>query len=406
MKKTVFTVVAIMVMIAINVTAGALIFLDIQFFQTPETTIRIDLIEVNLVEAVIKLTVEMTNPNHFELLIKNLELITFTDTGGKTVQTLIKDEHVSPLESKVFTATAHVGFNGATPGFLRSKLTGAVGVNLLGFIKKTLPLDISIITSVENVIQSLSSPILHVEADFKEVTQESVNISVKVDVYNPNTFEIYVESFLVNVETETGENLGNLVIKGGEIAAKSSLIYNGTGRILFKALESKRLMINVSGAAGAKVASINKSIPFYVDAQIKTPDLDTLLSDMSMDAVIRGDYKASLNGLIDYITFEVNNPHKITFLARNITVRLYRVDDDEECLIAEESLGEGIIKAQDVSSFNGKLVVPYPKLLPLKGGRLIPDGLKVAVKADVVLPVFNYSVQLGVVGYQDLRPFN
>lgn len=223
MKKTVFTVVAITVMIAINVTAGALIFLDIQFFQTPETTVRIDLIEVNPVEAVVKLTVEMTNPNHFELLIKNLELITFTDTGGKTVQPLIKNERVSPLGSKVFTATAYVGFNGVTPGFLTTKLTGAVGVNFLGFIKKTLPLDISIITSVENVIQNLSSPILHVEADFEEVTQESVNMTVEVDIHNPNTFEIYVESFLVDVETETGENLGHMVIKGGEIAAKSCL---------------------------------------------------------------------------------------------------------------------------------------------------------------------------------------
>lgn len=389
-------------MIIINLIVAALLFLDIRMFQAPETTISIDIIEINSEEAILQTTIDVNNRNTFGVITKNLEVVTTTPDGVGVSKVMIEGGEIPPNENRTFTATATIAFDGHSPKLLTTRLTGNIGVNI-GFIQKTIPIAINIVSSVEDVIKELAPPVVHLEADFGEITQESINVTGVIDVYNPNTFDIFIEDITAFITTETGKKVGNLNVTSGVITAKSSKELDSNGTILIDALNAKILFVNISGAAGAKVAGINKSLQFSVEAQIKVPDLGMFLSDLSTDAVISGDYRLSINGLIDTTIFEVYNPNKISLLAENITVGMYRIDNDEEQLIAECSLGGGIIKAENVTTFRGELTIPYHKLLPIRAGRLIPDWLKIIVRANLSIPGINYSIRVGVIGYQDFR---
>jgi len=164
-------------------------------------------------------------------------------------------------------------------------------------------------------------------------------------------------------------------------------------------------LVNMSGVAGAKIAGFNKSMSFSVEAEIKLPDIGALLSsDSSTDLVIKADFKASAIGLINDVTLEVHNPNKITLAVNDIVVSMYRIDNDEERLISEGNLEGGIIEAETIGFFKGQLVVPYAELFIPRGGNVIPDWMKIVVRANVSIQGINQSLWLGLIGYQDFHP--
>ncbi|MCK4996517.1 MAG: hypothetical protein KAR55_06475, partial [Thermoplasmatales archaeon] len=75
MKKRTVTLILVIVTI-INIIAGSLIFINIQIMQMPETTIKIDVLEMNSNEVVVQTTIDMYNPNGFDMIMKDFELIT------------------------------------------------------------------------------------------------------------------------------------------------------------------------------------------------------------------------------------------------------------------------------------------------------------------------------------------
>ncbi|MCK5259193.1 MAG: hypothetical protein KAJ69_06690, partial [Thermoplasmatales archaeon] len=203
-KVTIFLIATITI---INLIAGSLIFLDVQLMETPETTITIDILEINSDEIIIQTTIDVFNPNGFGIITKNFELIT-TDTSGNNVAHMLMDGGDIPSnENKTFISDILIDFDGYHPKTLTTKITGTIGAHL-GIIQKTIPLNIIIVTAVEDIIRDIAPPIIHIQVDFGEITQEQINIKGAVEAYNPNTFDIYLNKISINVETETGKNVG------------------------------------------------------------------------------------------------------------------------------------------------------------------------------------------------------
>jgi LEA14-like dessication related protein len=404
MRKKIINLILVMITI-INIIAATFIFFDIQILQAPETTISIDIIEINSDEAIIQTTIDIDNPNSFKIITKDLEIVIITPDGDQIAHMKIDGGHVPPNEKKTFTETFVIDFNDNSPGLLTTRLTGKLGMKT-GFIQKTILLAINVVTSVEDVIKQLAPPIINIKTDFREMTQERINISGVIDVYNPNTFDISIENISLEIKTDTGKNVGNLVVDKGTIIAKSSLKLNAGGEILLESLNAETLTINMSAIATAKIADFNKSLPLYVEVEMEVPDLETLLSpDPPLGVIIKTDFKASIKGLIIKLLLEVHNPSKIVLVGEDILVSIYSVNKEEKRLISKCDLEEGIIKAESVTFLRGEMIVPYFKLLPQKGEKIIPDGILVMVRGKAAIQGINQSIWLEVGGYQDLRPF-
>jgi hypothetical protein len=139
-----------------------------------------------------------------------------------------------------------------------------------------------------------------------------------------------------------------------------------------------------------------------VDADIVPPRLEQLLSDLPTEASLTGKYRYTLkNGLRDQIVFEVSNPNKLTFLATDITVKIYRIDRNKTRLISNGTLENGVITPQNITHLEGEMFIPLTKLWPRLGERFIPDRLQVTLRANITIPGVNQTIWIGMIGYQD-----
>ena len=406
MKKVVFTILVVAITVIYGIV-GALLFIDIQVMKAPETTIKIDILEINAEEALIKTTLWIENPNSFTLIIKNLEVMTTTTTGNEVARVSMEGGEIAPNGNRTFTSSEHIGFDGQNPELLTSKITGTVGMKFLGIIKKTLPISVNVITSVKDVIEDIAIPICHIQCDFGEITQEGINFTGILDIYNPNSFDMHIEDFSVRIETETGENVGYLDLAGKTLAAKSSINLSGSGRILIEALNAKILTVNVSGGAGVTIAGINKSIAFSTEAKLKIPSLkDILSSDSPTEAIIRTDMKLGRRKFISYMTLELRNPNKIALVARDIVFSVYRVDGEEETLVGDCTVEEAEVGLGDTTNLSAQVDLPFSKLFFSRGNGFLPDGLLVIVRANFTIPGLDQAFLIGVSGYEDLHMFS
>lgn len=405
-KRRIALTLLVVAILIINIIASVFIFLDIRLLETPEITIKVDLIEVNPEELIIYHSLEIYNPNQFEIIVDNFEVVANTIDGDEIARLKIEGGHIPSQANRTFESSDKIAFKGQGYSTLTSKITGIVGVKFLGLIKKTLPVAVNIITSVGDVIHDISAPIVHILGDFGELTQDGIDFTGTIDVYNPNPFDMYIEDLSVEIETETGESVGNLDVIGGTIPAKSSYNLYGTGRILTEALNAKTLNVNASTSAGVKIAGINKSVPFSIDAHLNIPRLEDIIPSITpTEALIKSDIKATLRGFISDVTLEVINPNKIGLIARDITFSIYRVDKDEKELVGKSIIEEEEVGAENSTEIKTQILLPYSKIFYSRGKGFLPDALLVLVRGNITIPGLDTHIWVGVSGYQDMHPF-
>ena len=403
MKKKIIAILFTIVTI-IYIIVGALLFLNIQLMETPEIIIKVEVAEVNSEEAILHTTIDIDNPNDFEIVAKNLEVVTTTPEGYVVARLSIEGGEIGSHGKKTFTKNVSVAFNGYSPKLLTSKITGEVGANTL-FIQKTIPLNIGVVTSIENLINELAAPSMNVMVEFVEITTEGIKINATMDIYNPNTFEIYIENISTEIETKTGKKVGNVDLIGDVIAAKEYLPLNSSGIILFEALNAEKLVINMRGAAGAKIAGFEKNLSFNIQTGIIVPDLEELLLSKDKPTIlsIKVDEKLTLKGIVFYVSMEVNNSYKVDLLVKDIVSRVYVVDGDGLHLIGENNKVEDILAEVGTSGLcSCEVLVPFSNLFPI---RWSTDWLMVSVSGSVTIKGVNQSVYIEIRGYHDLHLF-
>ena len=399
MKK----IVGVLLVVAtlLNIGAGVFIFGDIQTMELPETTLKLELLALTSDEAVLQTNLSVNNQNSFSLFIQDLTVTTMTDNGDIINYLFIEGGEIHAHQNKTFTATEPVRFNGTTPTRLTSRISGTVGIMFLGIIKKTLPLTFSMITSLNNIINQFTLPRVSLRGNFGDITQEGVNFTGYIEIANPYPFYIAVENLSMNIETETGVQVGTVSIQGNTIPAQTSETLTGSGRLLLKSLDANVLHMTLKGKVILSIAGIKKSMNLSLDADIIPPRLEHLLSDLPTDASLTAKYKLTVGGLLDTIIFEVVNPNKLTFLATDITVHIYRIDRNKTRLISNGTLLDGVITPQSTTRLQGDMLIPYVQLLPRFGERLFADRLQITMRANITIQGLNQTIWVGMIGYQD-----
>ncbi len=403
MRKKITAILFVIITI-IYIILGAFLFLNIQLLETPEVIIEIKVGEISSNEAILHATININNPNGFEIIAKNLEVVTKTSDGYEVAHILIEGGEIDSYKSMIFTKDVVVAFNSHDPGLLISKITGEVGANIL-FIQKTIPLNIGVVTSIEKLINELIAPSINVMVEFVDITTEGITINTTIDLYNPNTFNIYLENISTIIETETSEIVGYLNIIGNIITAKNYSTINSNGKFLLKALNDEMLIINMSGVAGAKIAGYKKNLPFSIQARIKVPDLEEMILSKDKPTLlsIKVDEKITLEGIIFNAILEVNNSYKVNLLFKNLTFRIYTVVDDKNNLIGENNKIEDIYAEAGTSGFSScKILVPYLKIFPIDWST---DWIMVSAIGKVTIKGVNQSIFLEVRGYHSIHPF-
>jgi len=405
MKKLVFVSI-VAALIIIYVITGALLYTDIQLMEAPETTIKLDFIEINSNETIVNITIQVANPNSLQLITKDFEVVILSEDGVELGRVTIEGGEVPANENETFTETAKLNFHDESPGTITAEISSTLGAKFLGLIKKTISLEVKIITSLEKIIEDIEAPIIHIFADLSDISQEGVNIGASFDVYNPNSFEIHLKNITVDVETETGEPVGDIDVAGGTIKPRSSSTFNGTGITPIEVLNAETLLIDMNALVGAKISGFNKTISINMDAEIKMPDLrDLLPSENPTDIIVRSDYKITGSGILIDMTLEVTNPNKITLVLKDLIVTFELVKGDQELLIGTANFEDSGVPINSSINLDTQVTLPYTKLFFSEGGILSADGILIMLRGNVTIPGVGYSIWIGVGEYQDLNFF-
>jgi len=198
--------------------------------------------------------------------------------------------------------------------------------------------------------------------------------------------------------------VGSLDVSSGVITAKEYTELNASGWLLLKALNAKKLIINMEGVAGATIAGFEKNLPIEIISTVNIPDLEEILLPKDYPTVlsIKVDGKLTLKGFLSNATLVVNNTLKVDLALRNTTIKMLVAHGDEEQLLGETTIEEEIIvKAGNIKDVNSEIIIPFSKIL--SANLLSADWLLISVSADLTIRGIDAAVYLEIRGYQDIH---
>ena len=399
-KKTIkylFIIVTILYIII-----GGLLFINIQVMESPEIIIDIEVSEITPEKAVLQTNIDIYNPNSFDILVKNLKVSTTASDGYRVADVEIAGGKIASNGKKTFTKDVIIAFAGHSPEVLTSVISGDVGMSVL-FIEKTIPLNVGVVTSLEKVLNEIDVPSISATIDIKEFSTEEIKLSAIIDVYNPNSFEIYIENVTGEIKNEKGKKIGELDVLGGTFSPKESLEINTTGWMLLEAFNSEEINFVINGIAGAKIAGFEKNLSFSVETRLIIPDLEELIlsKDKPVLLSIKANNKLTLKGLITVIDLEVKNTYKVDLTIRDITCRLYTVVDDELNLLGENTIDEELIaEVGQIGTASCEIIIPFSKIITNFPSS---EWLMVSATARLTVKGINPSIYVEIRGYTDIR---
>jgi len=401
MKKKIIILLVIVTMFYLII--GALLLLNIQLMESPDILVEIEVSDINSENAVINTIINVYNPNSFDIIARNINLVITTQDDYEVANVLIEGGKISSNKNKTITEDLTIAFNGHSPERLISRISGDVGANIL-FIEKTIPLKIGVVTSIENLLNEIAAPSISVEINIDDITTDYINLSAEITAYNPNPFDININDILAEIKTDTGEKVGSLDVSSGVITAKEYTELNASGWLLLKALNAKKLIINMEGVAGATIAGFEKNLPIEIISTVNIPDLEEILLPKDYPTVlsIKVDGKLTLKGFLSNATLVVNNTLKVDLALRNTTIKMLVAHGDEEQLLGETTIEEEIIvKAGNIKDVNSEIIIPFSKIL--SANLLSADWLLISVSADLTIRGIDAAVYLEIRGYQDIH---
>ena len=96
----------------IYIIFGGLLFLNVQLMEAPEILVEIEVTEINSEEAILQTVVNINNPNGFNMVTKNLKVVTTTPDGYEVANVLIKGGKINSNSKKTFTEDIKIAFDG------------------------------------------------------------------------------------------------------------------------------------------------------------------------------------------------------------------------------------------------------------------------------------------------------
>jgi len=376
-KKKKFISILTIVLLIINIFIAAVIFVDIQIIKAPKTEVFVNILEVTSEEILIETIIEMANPNSFELSFKDLKLKTLTKDDKIIGEINFKGGNIESDKSKNFYSKDKIYFQEKGDfSIIKNEISGKIDVSFLGFIKKTIPLEVSVSASVEEIINSIDIPEVNMELDFDNLTQEGIEFTAKVRFYNPTKIEFGIDELSIIAKTEENEEVGRLTIFGDIVNPEESSIFTSKGSLRYNAFDSNKIIFTLNGVARGKIGGLEKRINISTNADLKIPDItEFIFKNESIEFQIPVQFKFRLNGILSTVGFKMFNPSEIPLEGRNLVCKIFRLDGERKTLLGEKEMKSCIILPKNRVCVKTEILIPYLTYLFAGPLKLLPDWI-------------------------------
>jgi len=397
MEKKTIGVLLLVVLIIINAVIGGVLVFFIQDIREPKIDVEFNLSQLTTDEMRFTARISMENDNQFDLLIKNLNIIGKTTDGIIILDIEFTGGRIAAKQQRMFSTNETVSFSGDLSSKIYGSIQGIFGVNLAGVFEKTIPFQINITASFQDLFNNISSPKLSLLAEVTEITKDGALFQGMISVENPNFFEMSLENFTTRVETEKGESVGEISKIQGKILpnATSQFLFNGT--LSYDALNAKILILRFRGNAGIHVMGIDKTIELSTMAQLPIPDIKELLfHNKSLGITISLDVKVRVRGFLTTIGLTLYNPSKIPLQANDLLCSIYGLTGGHEKMIAQKSMEPTSVEPIEVDYLEAQLLVPYIKIFTSGTKKIFPDWFVIEIEGNFSLVGVNQSIPVSI----------
>jgi len=259
-----------------------------------------------------------------------------------------------------------------------------------------------IVRSVEETINNIEVPEIFVETEFEKLTEEGLEFSIIVNLFNPNDFELTINEFLLVAKTDENNKVGSLSIDGKTIKSKTSSTFSSKGVIFFEALNAKFLVISIDGEATVKVRDFDKTLSLVTEMKVSIPDIaDFVFQNKAVDIEIPIQFKLKLKGILGIVGFKIFNPSEIPLVGKNLICRIYRLDDNTRTLLGEQEMDPCEISPKAEAYVNTEILIPYRKFFFSAGFKLLPNWIILQVKGDLSIAGTRQVIPITINGYVD-----
>jgi len=401
-RKKILTIFTIVLLI-INIFVAILIFVDIQIIKAPKTEIFVNILEVTSEEILIETTIEMSNPNSFEVSFKDLNLITSTKDDKKIGDIKFKGGKIPSNQAKTFYSKDKIYFKEEGDfSIIKNMISGNIGVSFFGIIHKTIPLKVSVAASVEEIIDSIDIPEIHMELDFDNLTAEGIEFTVKVDLYNPTKIEFGIDEFSIIAKTEENEEVGRLTILGDIVGPMESSVFTSKGSLNYNAFDSNKIIFYLSGITRGKIGGLEKKINISTKADLVIPDIsEFIFKNEPIEFQIPVQFKFRLRGIVSTVGFKMFNPSEIPLEGRNLVCCIYRLDGEIKTLLGKKEMANCPIAPKGRVCVNTTIVISYSTYLFAGPLKFLPDWIILTIEGHFSIAGTRQEFPISLNAYVD-----
>ena len=399
--KTNIEIVFVIILIILNLTiSGFFVFL---FFtiSAPDLEAEIKIADLTSEEIKLDTLIDISNKNSFDLILKNVEIVSKTEDGEDFVSYTFNGGAIPSNAKKSFKSKDNIKLQGDLPKILENTIIADFGFKFLGFIEKIISVKVKVVLSIEDFIDNITIPKVKIHGGINEITEEGLRFIADVEISNPSNIELIVNDILVKLKTEEDKSVGSINLEGGKLEPQGKLNLDVSGIINYEALNSKSIIIDVSGEAIINLAGLSQSIKLSTLAVIDVPNLSDLLNlnNDSFDFSLFGEFKIRLRGLITMVNFKVFNPSNIPLEAKDIKCIIYGVTGENKKLIAEKDMKPCVVISKKEVCISTQIRIPYLKLIFSGTGRIFPEYFGISLEGNFAINGTNQMIPISINGY-------
>ncbi len=390
--------------IVLNVLFGALLVLDIRVFETPEISAEIDFLAYNTTALSLKTNLTIFNPNPFSMDIEEFSILTTTPDGFEISTITLKGGEVKSGETLSIVSFDDLSFPNIELVPLTHQISGVASVRFAGFITKSLPIKIDILTNFQNVLDNITVPIISLETNLTEINHDGVAYTGIIHITNPNSFAMSITEFDLAISNDLGSSVGHIDLEDITVDANGQTNTTVSGNLDFVALNADKLSFALTGLAGLTIGGINQSISFETEISLNIPEIDSLLNlHDDLEIVLSLDFRLGLLGLNNKVGFSIHNPTTIPLVLDDLVCTIYRVDGDAQTFIIDGPLSSCNVNPDETKCLSTELFINYVDFLTLGSGQLFPDAVKLNIHGYVGVKDVDQRLPISVSGIFDLN---
>jgi LEA14-like dessication related protein len=395
MKKIILL--SIIALIIINLIITISLFISLISLSTPDITANIYVIYLDENELKLETIIDIKNTNHYPITINDLKVEITSKSNEKIGTIAFQEMIIQSNENNTFSSIDSLHITSDKIDELYSIITADFEINFLGIFTKTLPINITVIASAEDIIESIIAPYIIINANLNDFNEQGILFKGSLSINNPNNFTIYLTDLDIQMSHTNASDLGDLEISDVTINPHEIIKVNIDGIIHYNALNQGILNTTLHGKAGAKIAGLNTSITFSTTSTFIMPDFGSfLLNNDKLEITLSGDFDFTLAGIDTWIAVTLKNPTNIPMTAYNLTLYVYRVTSDGKELIDTDYEAESPIPQQSTTTLQSNISVPYREFLPKPGESGFPEWFELSLVGHIVIGNSTQEIPLAV----------